>query len=118
MGALFLSVWGLWTIINAVDALPSVDVRVIIKTNYPGQAPQIVRNGHLSAYHHHAVRAGAKTVRGFHSSRIRMCMSFLKTAPSVLERALACWVSESGSGKLPAGVSSQSVLMPRVWAGF
>ena len=31
---------------------------------------------HLSTYHHHAVRARRKTVRGFHSSVIRMCMSF------------------------------------------
>ncbi len=44
MGALFLSIWGTWTIINTpVDALPDLsDVQVIIKTSYPGQAPQIV----------------------------------------------------------------------------
>ena len=41
MGALFLSIWGTWTIINTpVDALPDLsDVQVIIKTSYPGQAP-------------------------------------------------------------------------------
>ena len=46
MGALFLSIWGTWTIINTpVDALPDLsDVQVIIKTSYPGQAPQIVEN--------------------------------------------------------------------------
>jgi Cu(I)/Ag(I) efflux system membrane protein CusA/SilA len=40
-GALFLSIWGAWTIINTpVDALPDLsDVQVIIKTSYPGQAP-------------------------------------------------------------------------------
>lgn len=39
MGALFLSIWGTWTIINTpVDALPDLsDVQVIIKTSYPGQ---------------------------------------------------------------------------------
>ena len=44
MAALFLSVWGTRTIINTpVDALPDLsDVQVIIKTSYPGQAPQIV----------------------------------------------------------------------------
>ncbi|WP_432756430.1 hypothetical protein, partial [Escherichia coli] len=38
MGALFLSIWGTWTIINTpVDALPDLsDVQVIIKTSYPG----------------------------------------------------------------------------------
>lgn len=37
---------GHWTIINTpVDALPDLsDVQVIIKTSYPGQAPQIVEN--------------------------------------------------------------------------
>ena len=37
---------GTWTIINTpVDALPDLsDVQVIIKTSYPGQAPQIVEN--------------------------------------------------------------------------
>ena len=37
MGALFLSIWGAWTIINTpVDALPDLsDVQVIIKTSYP-----------------------------------------------------------------------------------
>ena len=37
-GALFLSIWGTWTIINTpVDALPDLsDVQVIIKTSYPG----------------------------------------------------------------------------------
>ncbi len=38
-GALFLSIWGTWTIINTpVDALPDLsDVQVIIKTSYPGR---------------------------------------------------------------------------------
>lgn len=68
MGALFLSIWGTRTIINTpVDALPDLsDVQVIIKTSYPGQAPQIVENQvtypltttMLSVH-------GAKTVRGF-----------------------------------------------------
>jgi Cu/Ag efflux pump CusA len=59
---------GTWTIINTpVDALPDLsDVQVIVKTSYPGQAPQIVeKSGDLSADHHHAVGTGAKTVRGF-----------------------------------------------------
>ena len=46
MAALFLSIWGTWTIIHTpVDALPDLsDVQVIVKTRYPGQAPQIVEN--------------------------------------------------------------------------
>ena len=60
-GALFLSVWGTWTIINTpVDALPDLsDVQVIIKTSYP-RAPQIVETGDVSAHHDHAVGAGCE----------------------------------------------------------
>lgn len=57
MAALFLSIWGTWTIIHTpVDALPDLsDVQVIVKTRYPGQAPQIVENQVTAADHHHAV---------------------------------------------------------------
>ena len=73
MGALFLSIWGTWTIINTpVDALPDLsDVQVIInQLSRPGPA-DCRKPGHLSTYHHHAVRTWRKnrawffTVRGF-----------------------------------------------------
>jgi Cu(I)/Ag(I) efflux system membrane protein CusA/SilA len=46
LAALFLAVAGLWALQNtSVDALPDLsDVQVIIRTSYPGQAPQIVEN--------------------------------------------------------------------------
>nr|VXZ92950.1 Cation efflux system protein CusA [Klebsiella pneumoniae] len=77
-GALFLSIWGTWTIINTpVDALPDLsDVQVIIKTSYPGQAPQIVENRSPIHLPPPCCPYRRKTVRGFHSSGIRMCMSF------------------------------------------
>lgn len=68
MGVLFLSVWGAWTIINTpVDALPDLsDVQVIIKTSYPGQAPQIVENQVTYPLTTTMLSVpGAKTVRGF-----------------------------------------------------
>lgn len=45
MGALFLSVWGTWTIINTpVDALPDLsDVQVIIKTRYPARPRRLLK---------------------------------------------------------------------------
>ncbi|AJD48152.1 CzcA family heavy metal RND efflux protein [Isoalcanivorax pacificus W11-5] len=44
LATLFISVWGVWSINNTpVDALPDLsDVQVIIRTSYPGQAPQLV----------------------------------------------------------------------------
>lgn len=42
----FVIVWGIYSLRNtAVDALPDLsDVQVIIKTSYPGQAPQVVED--------------------------------------------------------------------------
>lgn len=59
---------GHWTIINTpVDALPDLsDVQVIIKTSYPGQAPQIVENQVTYPLTTTMLSVlGAKTVRGF-----------------------------------------------------
>ena len=41
-----LVVWGIYTIKNTpVDAIPDLsDVQVIIKTSFPGQAPQVVED--------------------------------------------------------------------------
>ncbi len=46
VGAFFLIVTGIYTLKNtAVDAIPDLsDVQVIIKTSYPGQAPQVVED--------------------------------------------------------------------------
>ena len=41
-----LAAWGLWALLRTpLDALPDLsDVQVIIRTTYPGQAPQIVED--------------------------------------------------------------------------
>ena len=46
LATLFAVAWGVWSVKNsAIDALPDLsDVQVIIRTPYPGQAPQIVEN--------------------------------------------------------------------------
>ncbi|MFZ5844280.1 MAG: efflux RND transporter permease subunit [Pseudomonadota bacterium] len=46
LASLFLGAWGLWAIHSTpIDALPDLaDVQVIVRTSYPGQAPQIVEN--------------------------------------------------------------------------
>ena len=46
VAALAVTAWGIWATLHApVDALPDLsDVQVIIRTTYPGQAPQIVEN--------------------------------------------------------------------------
>ena len=46
VAALIVTAWGVWALLRTpVDALPDLsDVQVIIRTTYPGQAPQIVEN--------------------------------------------------------------------------
>ena len=44
MMAVLLAVWGLWSLrATPVDAIPDLsDVQVIVRTSFPGQAPQVV----------------------------------------------------------------------------
>ena len=68
MGVVFLVIAGIWSIRNTpVDALPDLsDVQVIIKTTYPGQAPQLVENQVTYPITTTMLSVpDAKTVRGF-----------------------------------------------------
>jgi Cu(I)/Ag(I) efflux system membrane protein CusA/SilA len=68
LATVFAVVWGIWSIKNtAVDALPDLsDVQVIIRTPYPGQAPQIVENQVTYPLTTTMLSVpGAKTVRGY-----------------------------------------------------
>src|SRR3569833_1311516 len=65
--ALFGAAWGGWAVQSTpVDALPDLsDVQVIIRTSYPGQAPQIVENQVTYPLATTMLSVpGAKTVRG------------------------------------------------------
>ena len=44
--AVLLAGWGIWAVANTpIDAIPDLsDVQVIVKTSYPGQAPQVVED--------------------------------------------------------------------------
>ncbi len=68
MASVFLAGWGLWAVsTSAVDALPDLsDVQVIVRTSYPGQAPQIVEDQVTYPLTSTMMSVpGAKTVRGF-----------------------------------------------------
>jgi Cu(I)/Ag(I) efflux system membrane protein CusA/SilA len=67
LAAAFLAAWGIRALQNTpVDALPDLsDVQVIIRTTYPGQAPQIVENQVTYPLATTMLSVpGAKTVRG------------------------------------------------------
>ena len=64
----FVTAWGLWAVRHTpIDALPDLsDVQVIIRTSYPGQAPQIVENQVTYPLATTMLSVpGAKTVRGY-----------------------------------------------------
>ena len=68
LATLFLMAWGIWAVkTTPVDALPDLsDVQVIIRTSYPGQAPQIVENQVTYPLATTMLSVpGAKTVRGY-----------------------------------------------------
>ena len=60
--------WGIWSLSKTpLDAIPDLsDVQVIIRTTYPGQAPQIVENQVTYPLTTTMLSVpGAKTVRGY-----------------------------------------------------
>ena len=68
LATLFTMAWGIWSVkTTPIDALPDLsDVQVIIRTAYPGQAPQIVENQVTYPLATTMLSVpGAKTVRGF-----------------------------------------------------
>ncbi len=63
-----LALWGIWSLQRMpLDAIPDLsDVQVIIRTSYPGQAPQIVENQVTYPLTTTMLSVpGAKTVRGY-----------------------------------------------------
>ncbi|MBS4149260.1 efflux RND transporter permease subunit [Pseudomonadota bacterium DY0742] len=68
LATLFAVAWGIWSVRHTpIDALPDLsDVQVIIRTSYPGQAPQIVENQVTYPLTTTMLSVpGAKTVRGY-----------------------------------------------------
>ena len=68
LATLMVSAWGMWSLERMpLDAIPDLsDVQVIIRTTYPGQAPQIVENQITYPLTTTMLSVpGAKTVRGY-----------------------------------------------------
>src|SRR3569832_1045303 len=68
MATAVLSAWGVWAMVRTpLDAIPDLsDVQVIIRTTFPGQAPQIVENQITYPLATTMMSVpGAKTVRGY-----------------------------------------------------
>ena len=64
----FLAAWGIWSLAHTpLDAIPDLsDTQVIVRTSYPGQAPQIVENQVTYPLTTTMLSVpGAKSVRGY-----------------------------------------------------
>lgn len=111
MGVLFLAVWGTWIIVKTpVDALPDLsDVQVIVKTSYPGQAPQIVENQVTYPLTTTMLSVpGAKTVRGFSSFGDSYVYVIFEDGTDLYwARSRVLEYLNQVQGKLPSGVTSE-----------
>ena len=68
LATVMLTAWGIWALSKTpLDAIPDLsDTQVIIRTTYPGQAPQIVENQVTYPLTTTMLSVpGAKTVRGY-----------------------------------------------------
>ncbi len=68
LATLMVTAWGIWSLARTpLDAIPDLsDVQVIVRTSYPGQAPQIVENQVTYPLTTTMLSVpGAKTVRGY-----------------------------------------------------
>jgi Cu(I)/Ag(I) efflux system membrane protein CusA/SilA len=68
LGTAVLAVWGLWAMLRTpLDAIPDLsDVQVIVRTTFPGQAPQIIENQVTYPLATTMLSVpGARTVRGY-----------------------------------------------------
>jgi Cu(I)/Ag(I) efflux system membrane protein CusA/SilA len=84
---------GVWSVrTTPLDAIPDLsDTQVIIRTTFPGQAPQIVEDQVTYPLTTTMLSVpGAKAVRGYCSSAIRSCTSCSRTAPIPIGPAPAC----------------------------
>jgi Cu(I)/Ag(I) efflux system membrane protein CusA/SilA len=68
LGTVMIAAWGLWAMLRTpLDAIPDLsDVQVIVRTTFPGQAPQIVENQVTYPLATTMLSVpGARTVRGY-----------------------------------------------------
>lgn len=106
---LFAVGWGVWAVYNTpIDAIPDLsDVQVIIYTDYPGQAPQVVED-QVTYPLTTAMLAvpKAKTVRGYSFFGVSFIYIIFEDGTDIYwARSRVLEYLNFASGKLPKGVS-------------
>src|SRR3990172_5361429 len=105
----FAILWGIWTLYNTpLDAIPDLsDVQVIIYTEYPGQAPQVVED--QITYHLTTAMLAvpkSKVVRGFSFVGVSFVYMIFEDGTDIYwARSRVLEYLNFASGKLPNGVT-------------
>ena len=109
LGSAVLTIWGIWAMLNTpVDALPDLsDTQVIIRTSYPGKAPQLVENQITYPLTTAMLSVpGAKTVRGFSAfGDSFVYVIFEDSIDPYWARSRVLEYLNQAQGRLPAGVT-------------
>ncbi|MGU0057204.1 efflux RND transporter permease subunit [Enterobacter hormaechei] len=110
MGALFLSIWvhGRLLTRRSMPCLTCQMCRSLSKPAIPARPADCRKPGHLSTYHHHAVRTWPKTVRGFSQFGDSYVYVIFEDGTDLdWARSRVLEYLNQVQGKLPAGVSSE-----------
>ena len=109
LAALFITVWGIWAVYNtSIDAIPDLsDAQVIIFTEYPGQAPQVVEDQVTYPLTTAMLSVPkAKVVRGYSFFGVSFVYVIFEDGTDIYwARSRVLEYLNFASGKLPSGVS-------------
>ncbi|CAG1065432.1 Cation efflux system protein CusA [uncultured bacterium] len=109
LAALFITGWGVWAVYNtSIDAIPDLsDAQVIIFTEYPGQAPQVVEDQVTYPLTTAMLSVPkAKVVRGYSFFGVSFVYVIFEDGTDIYwARSRVLEYLNFASGKLPQGVS-------------
>ena len=122
VAAVLATAWGAWAISSTpLDALPDLsDVQVIIRTSYPGQAPQIVENQVTYPLTTTMLSVpGAKTVRGYSFFGDSFVYVIFDDGTDLYwARSRVLEYLNQVQSRLPDAAKASLGPMRRAWAGF
>ncbi len=109
LSAVFITGWGVWAVYNTpIDAIPDLsDAQVIIFTEYPGQAPQVVEDQVTYPLTTAMLSVPkAKVVRGYSFFGVSFVYVIFEDGTDIYwARSRVLEYLNFASGKLPSGVS-------------
>ena len=121
LGIAGLLAWGTYAVVNTpLDAIPDLsDVQVIVFTEYPGQAPQVVEDQVTYPLSTAMLAVPfAKVVRGYSFFGFSFVYIIFEDGTDLYwARSRVLESLNFVSGRLPAGVTPRSALTPPVSAG-